>query len=413
MLSKNLERVIKREIHAQTHVFHVHACPGLVEETRKELEIIQNSSILPQKFQMEWLHERGHILSATMPLRNAIEVLYRVRTGSGMFWELATRRVSGIAELKRFLSGIRWELYIPDGASVSLSVHSYASRLYHEGMIKDLAREVLQEKKFTVVDGGSFHFYLESRENRVSLQLGLHGDPLQHRGFRSGLVHTAPMSEHIAAAATQWACTEFNAQAGHAYVPFCGSGTLAFEYVNAFYNIPNCLWGRSYAAEKLTCFPTDTGLFLKRKLQENVSAETDRSPLSVQCLDWQQEALQVAEKGWEHMMRSLSALPLSATFIEGDFFSFQPKQKTQLFIPLNPPFGERLALADVPAFYHRIGCRLVELQQESPLAGYIFIPSEAAWHSFLKAIKTLQFKTRRLMHGGLDLRLVAFAGKNN
>lgn len=413
MLNKNLERAVKRDIYAQQHVFRVHACPGMVEETRKELEMIQNSSFLPQKFQTQWAHERGQILVARMPLRNAIEVLYRVRSATGVYWELAHKRLSGVAEFKRFLAGIRWELYIPEGAFLSLGVSSFSSRLYHEGMIKDLTREVLEGKNLTISEDGEFHIHIESRDNKVAMNLGLHGDPLQHRGFRKGLVHAAPMAEHISAAATQWVCAEYSAKPAYVYAPFCGSGTLAFEYVNEYYDIPNCNWDRSYTAEKLICFPEETGAFLRRKMKEKIATQSDSRSFYLQFLDWQKDALQVSEQAWTQMKQGLGEQPIQAEFSEGDFFNWEPKTEAQIFIPLNPPFGERLALADVPSFYHRIGRRLVELKQAHRFIGYIFVPSEEAWHSFLSAIKGLQFKTRRLMHGGLDLRLVAFAVKND
>ncbi len=412
MLSKNLERTIKRELLAKKHIFRVHSCPGLVEETRKELEIIRNSSVLPQKFQTEWVNERGHILVGELALRDAIEVLYRVRTASGIFWQLASRRLTGVAELKRFLGGLRWELYLPEGAALSVSVSSFSSRLYHEGMIKELAGEVFHDKNFAIKEDGTFHVHIESRENKVTINLALHGEPLQHRGFRAGLIHAAPMAEHIAAAATQWARDEYACSPEHVYVPFCGSGTLGFEYVAGVYAMPNIVWGRSYAAEQLVCFPAETGAFLSRKLSEGAERETPS--LTLQFLDWQKDPLFVAQQGFEQMKKPFPRAALRAEFLEGDFFTFEPKKAPLTFIPLNPPFGERLALSDVPGFYQRIGRRLVELQENGvPMVGYIFIPSEAAWRSFLTAIKDFKFNTRRLMHGGLDLRLVAFAGKND
>lgn len=411
MLSKNLERTIKREVLAKKHVLRVHCCPGLAEETRKELEIIQNSSVLPQKFQTEWVNERGHILVGELLFRDAIEVLYRLRSATAIFWQLASRRLTGVAELKRFLSGLRWELYLPDATAVSVSVSSFSSRLYHEGMIKELASEVIRDKKFVVKDDAAFHIHIESRDNKVTVNLGLHGEPLQHRGYRQGLIHAAPMAEHIAAAASQWVCAEYSCSPDQVYVPFCGSGTLGFEYAAEFYQVSSCIWGRAYAAEQLVCFPAETGAFLRRKLLESLKRTP---PLGMEFLDWKKEPLLVAEQGLAQMTKGLPVAPMKAQFVEGDFFTFVPQKASRTFIPMNPPFGERLALSDVPNFYQRIGRRLVELE-EGGLAtvGYIFIPSEDAWRSFLTAIKGFKFSTRRLMHGGLDLRLVAFAGKND
>lgn len=106
-----------------------------------------------------------------------------------------------------------------------------------------------------------------------------------------------------------------------------------------------------------------------------------------------------------------------------------PGDARSVFIPLNPPYGKRLAVGSTVELYGRIGGRCEELARElgrrntlssasrqrgrphgevPSLSGLILCPTEEAWSSFSASCPSLHKETHHFTQGGIDIRLCLF-----
>ncbi len=416
--------------------------PCVLKDVISEVEDIRKSAIHPPGEDPQVLLDDGSIKLKGFSFRSLLEITCRSRTARDVLWLIHEARSNDFGRLKHVLGKVDWELYLPKKATIVLNVNSTASRLFHEGAIFGHVKKALEDQGHEVVKTSELsthenvqHLHVTLRKNMLRIFLSLAGSPLYLRGFKTVLKATASLKEDLAAYGTRFAFSCGKAWGIKLHdvplqiiVPFAGSGTLGFESIMNLWNITPILLGRSYAFEALPAFP-DTFLgHTKKKLVTIMNEQQKVSPLInltfIENDPIQAEALRDNILSFRNRLREASdAQSFDEKFAlfleESDFFSWSIPTETitgtNIFIPLNPPYGKRLgSVDDALRLYANLGQKLgmVKLSKGSSLFGFIFCPSPKFSKIFVNSLKTgskkSHFRSTSIKHGGQIMELVAF-----
>ncbi len=456
----NAERYVRRHIYGAPHRATVAVAGGLLPVVEAELRELAAGIITPGRPGFEIAGREGRVELKGVDYRALVELALRLTTAHDLFLEIARGKASGRLELEAFLREVPWEVYLPPGASVEVRADSKGSKLYHEGLIEECAASALAEAGLQAAKpaGGGKGFPLTVRleSNRVRVELSLAGPPLWRRGYRASFDATAPLREDLAQGAIRSALAFAAGGAAegspHVFdtllIPFSGSGTLLFESLIALFGIAPCLFGRPYAFERFAFGAPPSVPWLKERLAKTVGerfASTDK--LHAVLVDSHSGAIRAARENlasFERLLRPAGMLPLRCDVRESDAFagpwaSRLPPAAVSLFVPLNPPYGRRLAVRSVERLYQRIGESLERLAldlgvsaaprtgdaeeggkgesvrseraRRSPrrVSGFALCPTEGSWRRFQNATPAFRKRTLHFGQGGLDIRLCLFA----
>jgi len=456
----NTERYVRQHVYGAPHRATVAVAGGLLPVVEEELRELAAGMVTPGRPGFEIAQREGRVELTGVDYRVLVELTLRLKTAHDLLVEIARGKASGRLELEALLRGVPWEAYLPQGGRVEVRADSTGSRLYHEGLIEECAAAALADAGMVAANRSDvesdFLLTVRLESNRARVELSVAGAPLWRRGYRASFDATAPLREDLAQAAIRSALA-FAAggeEAGSRIVfdalliPFSGSGTLLFESLMALFEIAPCLFGRAYAFERYAFGAPPSAVWLKERLAKALGerlASTER--LRAVLIDSHAGAIKAARANlacFERLLRPAGALPLHCVFRESDVFAAPwathlPSASASLFVPLNPPYGRRLAVGSVDRLYQRIGESLERLAADlavtaapregdggevgrgrgvafeqahgSPrrISGFVLCPTEGAWRRFQNATPAFRKRTVHFGQGGLDIRLCLFA----
>ena len=352
--------------------------------------------------------------------RSLCELPFRCRTMREILWLVATGPASSKETLKSTVleSPLAW-IIGAEGASVEVKAASQRSRLFHTGLIEAAVAGALREQRISVVEEGlgDVPIYAELWRDVVTLAVGLGGGSLGKRGYKVALRSPASIKEELAACCVEgfrsWAASngiEFLPDV--ICVPFAGSGTFAVEALMSCASIAPVVFGRRYAVEQLACAPEKSLAFARRKLCAGDEVGLPR----VICIERDEVQHQALSANLAHVERSLQnagrkGAELSA--IAGDWFeqSFVFAKGARIFLPLNPPYGERLgAEVSTAKSYRKIGASIRGMSERGAVvSGLVMCPDAATRLSFLEGLGTVRNGARETSHGGKQMQVVFFS----
>ncbi len=427
----NLERQIKHHLLARPQTARFSPGPGCGEALETELRALLADLKTPQSGQADpgaVRTVRDGILVERIRYRSLLELVMRVSTAQDVFLGIAEAPAHNREGLSGLLRTVHWRFYFRDGDEALLRIESEASTLYHKGLIRELISRELAARGINVVrpsvgaadTATPLRLNVRILHNLCRIEISLAGYPLWHRGYRASFHTVAPLREDIAQSAIRLSL--FDAEADAILVPFAGSGTLLFEYLIASHRIPPFVFGRGYAFER---FPAETppsvGWMRQRHLEELASRISSAGHLAVRLIDRSEPAVESGRHNWERFgsllaAARLPAIPLDLGFVCADVFSrpwreWLPAETEKVFLPLNPPYGLRLANVSTDRLYRRIGraCTgFAESLGAQHLSGFILCPTESSWRAFLGSSSRLTSTTSHFSQGGLDIRLCRF-----
>jgi 23S rRNA G2445 N2-methylase RlmL len=265
---------------------------------------------------------------------------------------------------------------------------------------------------------------LESEKNRTQMLLSLAGAPLYIRSYKDILTGaSAPLPEHHAAACFRWANALLDRKKENSIltgnipvvVPFAGTGTLGFESLCQILQYAPGLFRSNYAFQRFMFHPEKTAATIARRLH---AGRTCGSPRIIfgeidpkACQDLKANIAGFERRIGELLGRDQAQGAFSC--MQNDFLKDPDlliSDEREIFILLNPPYGERLAKKTGPeAIYSGIGKILKKLGQKTKFSGLILCGNEVSWREFLGATGPIYHKTRHFTHGGMDVRAVVFS----
>ncbi|MCB2189345.1 MAG: RNA methyltransferase [Deltaproteobacteria bacterium] len=325
----NLERRIKRWVWAPEHAFFAMTAPGLEELAAQELAC--------------FTPERPLVRVGGVSFRGRLEVMYRANlclATAGRIWlRLRDFRVRGWDDLLRQAAGVPWELYLPPGGPVALTVTLKDSNLRHSGRVAEELRAAQAARlrglglqppvEAPLGDPDAFRVAVRGEERRATISLDASGEHLHRRGYRLE-TGRAPLREDLAAALLHLAGYDGQETLLDS---MCGAGTLAVEAAL----IARRLAPGGQRSMGFQAWPSFRRPAWEHLLRQAAAAARPSAPSPILARDLDPRALEAAQGN-----AARAGVAGDIAFAPGDFFQAAPPPGPPGLVVLNPPYGRRL-----------------------------------------------------------------------
>ena len=260
-------------------------------------------------------------------------------------------------DLYRAACEVAWERWFTPRQSIKVEVtaqHSPLTSLNFAGLkIKDAVCDRFREKAGGVrpdvnTQWPDVRVYVHLTTDSCSLYIDTSGEPLFKRGWREDK-GDAPLKETLAAAmiaASGWASGDDDLLP--LYDPCCGSGTIAIEAAQIACNIPAGSL-RHFAFEKYLPFQPQLWSAMKKEAAEAVVKPEPGQTALIYGSDVSHRMVDFAQRNAQR-----AGVADVIDFRGGDALQRMPPIEGGGVMLLNPPYGERIAVAGI-AGGERIG----------------------------------------------------------
>jgi putative N6-adenine-specific DNA methylase len=338
-----------------------------------------------------WTGDVRSVLTADVGLRIASRVLVRV----------AAFDARSFAELERHARRIRWEAFVPPGATVRFRVTCRKSRLYHSDAVAERLADAVrrgvpgvQAERSGATDdervpARSALFVVRFVHDHCTVSADASGELLHRRGYRLATAK-APLRETLAAALI--AASEWDG-VSPLVDPLCGSGTIPIEAALRARRIPPGLL-RSFAAEGWPAAPSSAG----REVRDALSAGMlPSAPGPILGSDRDAGAIESARANASRAGVTAD-VRLEVRALSGVVLPGAPRG----WVVTNPPYGARVGDAShVRDLWARLG-RL--LRERAPGWRLTLLSPDAALERQLQLPTALVARTS---NGGMPVRIVS------
>ena len=422
---------IKKKIWAKPQTLRFRPAAGLIQAAASELQDILNRPIYQAKFNPELNEQDGWLTLSSVDFRSFYELLYRSCCSRDLQWLLIDRHVGSFAEFTTAISKFPWALIIEAGTYCELSADARRSKLYHERKLQDLAAEALQAQGYQVgghpSEGRVIRLHFEQTQNRLQVFVSLAGEDLYRRGFKCELRASATLREDIAASLLR---TELVAEDGQAlpsidtlWLPFAGSGTFGFEFLQRSITPPLAAWFRTYSLQSLVCHNEATDRFVKSRLSDISPAVGDGfwgvSSGRLQFVYEERQASLLANIEAVHgrlqsIDGKISHKDILYLFQNVDSLATDTQnhwQDRHILMLSNPPYGLRLGqdARSSREFYRLLSGRINAISsQAASLRGMVLLADDGAYKGFISQLNGKVLKVQSFNQGGLHTRAVYF-----
>ena len=291
-------------------------------------------------------------LNRAVSFRGDLALLYKanlwLRTALRILRPLSVFRCRNEVELYNGIMAVPWDSYfsVDDTLAIDTVVksdhfpHSMYAGLKAKDAIVDQFRNKYGRRPSVDTQDPTVQIHIHLMDSQCTVLLDSSGESLHRRGYRKN-TNIAPLNEVLAAGMLLLAGWDGQCD----FVdPMCGSGTLPIEAALIAFNIPPGIFRSSFAFEKWKDF--DKELFETIYNDDSTQREfahkiygSDLSATSVKI------ALENAR---------MAAMHQKIIFSEKPFEELAPPADAGLLVT-NPPYGERMTMLDMGAFYTVIG----------------------------------------------------------
>lgn len=359
---------------------------GLEEILARELQQLGGKNVTPFKRGASVTGDTGFLYKANLCLHSALKITVPI----------ARFTANNEQELYDGIHSIEWErfmgnqdtLMVESVANSDLFTHSlFISQKVKDGIV-DRFREHTGSRPGVDLLRPGLKLYVHIFRNEVSVHLDSSGDPLYKRGYRAD-INDAPMKEVLAAGLVKLSGWE-----KHQLLidGMCGAGTIAIEAALWANQIPPGYYRNDFAFMRWRNF--DEALYdtifdssinrIKEDKVEIVANDIDGSTL---------------KKAIGNTKNAKVDDVVSCTNLS--FFDLQPSRKAGVVI-LNPPYGERLPVAEIEMMYKEIGNKLKKDFQN--FNAWIITSNPEA----IKSIGLRPSRKIQIYNGSLECRYLKF-----
>jgi putative N6-adenine-specific DNA methylase len=294
------------------------------------------------------LTRRGGVL-ATASWRDAMLLNLHCRLAQRVLVQLSYGEYRSEQDLYRAASEVAWEIWFTPKQTIKVEItaqHSPLTSLNFAALkIKDAVCDRFRDKRGARPDVDTqwpdVRIYAHLTTDTLSLYIDTSGEPLFKRGWREDKGE-APLKETLAAAmiaACGWA--EGDDDLLPLYDPCCGSGTIAIEAAQIACNIAAGSL-RRFAFEKMLPYQSHVWTALKQEAESQVvKPEPGQAPL-VFGSDVSHRMVDFAQRNAQR-----AGVADVIEFRGGDALQRLPPSEMPGVMLVNPPYGERIAVAGV------------------------------------------------------------------
>lgn len=315
---------------------------GLEEILAKELMHLGGKNVVPFKRGVSVVGDIGFLYKLNLCLHTALKVIIPI----------TKLTANSDTELYEAIKQIDWERFISNSDTImiesvlnsDLFTHSqYVSQKVKDGIV-DRFRDKTGKRPDVDLLRPTFKLYIHIYKNEVTIHLDSSGDPLYKRGYRSD-INEAPMKEVLAAGLVKLSGWERH----HLLVDgMCGAGTIAIEAALWANNIPPGYYRNEFGFMHWKNFDEKTydTIFessinkIKNDTVEIIANDIDGATIKKAIANTKNAKVDDVVK-CNHQ----------------SFFDIMPTRKAGVVI-LNPPYGERLPVAEIEKMYKEIGDKL-------------------------------------------------------
>jgi putative N6-adenine-specific DNA methylase len=360
---------------------------GLEEILAEELRSLGAKNIRVQRRFVEFSGDQYIMYKANLWCRTAIRILKPI----------ANFAIHKEKDLYNEIKKIRWDQYITTKSTIaidsfvrnSIFTHSlYVSQLTKDAII-DQMRDKSGSRPGVDLKDPDLRLNLHIQHNNVVLSLDSSGDSLHKRGYRIQ-TNTVPLNEVLAAGILYLTGWDRNSS----FIdPMCGSGTFLIEAaMMALGRIPG-YYRSKFGFMRWLDF--DAGLY--RNIQdEAVKAEKDALAFPIEGSDVNKKTFQIACRNVQN------AAMEDFIQIHHKAFEEQTPPPAPGVMVMNPPYGERQEVNQLPEKYKMIGDVLKSMYEG--YTAYILTGN-------LQEAKHIGLKTsfrKELFNGAIDCRLLKY-----
>ena len=339
-------------------------------------------------------------VSFTGDMRVLYRANYTCRTALAILKPFAEFEAADDQELYDQVYRIAWEkimdvdctFMIDSTTSGEVFTHSYYAALKTKDAIVDRFRRNFGQRPSIDTENADYKFNLHIADTHVTLLINSSGESLHKRGYRQA-VGLAPINEVLAAGMLKLAGWKGDC---NFYDPMCGSGTLLIEAAMMANHIPAQYYrGDRFAFKRWKEF--NLGVWKSIKDEENRKIGEGDFDFEIWGNDIDMTVLQQAEKNLEY-----AKLHKDVMLHCGSFEDQEPPEGRTLIVT-NPPYGERIKIADLNAMYEKLGDTFKRLYGEHCEVWLITSDFDAMKHIGLRPSRKIA-----LLNGQLDCRLLKF-----
>lgn len=357
---------------------------GLESVLKYEINKIGGEDISVSDGRITFTGDENLIARANLCLSTAERVLIQMGSFKALSFD----------ELFENVKATPWEDFIGADDAFPVKGHSLNSALHSVPDCQSIIKKAVVErlgKKYGISwfkETGDVHqIQFTILKDNVLIYLDTSGAGLHKRGYRQNS-NAAPIKETLAAGIIDLARIRENTIF---YDPFCGSGTFLIE---AAYKALNIAPGikRSFAAEKWSCFSSETWKNEREKALSAIKKDTDFFAYGFDndpdCVSLSRA--NAVKAGVKNRVRTDIA----------DIRDFSPE--TNGIIVCNPPYGERLLeIKEAESLYTEMG-KVFPANKDNP--SYIISPHE----DFEKFFGKKADKRRKLYNGMIKCQLFMY-----
>ncbi|MEO6064295.1 MAG: bifunctional 23S rRNA (guanine(2069)-N(7))-methyltransferase RlmK/23S rRNA (guanine(2445)-N(2))-methyltransferase RlmL [Lysobacterales bacterium] len=302
----------------------------------------------------------------------AYRTLLWSRLASRLLMPLAEFDVPTEQDLYDGVRAIDWREHLGPEKTFAVAVHGttralnnsmFAALRVKDAIVDRLRAEGLSRPNVDA-DTPDLRIDLVLRHERAILSLDLAGAPLHQRGYRRG-TGAAPLKENLAAAMLVRAGWPAIAEAGGALVdPMCGSGTLLIEGARIAADVAPGLGRERFGVHGWAQF--DAALWSELRAEARARADAGLRASTARFFGADSEAAVLGAAKANAQAAGVAGF-LNLAHRDVDALRAPTGFDCGLVIS-NPPYGERLAHAQLEDTYARLGARLREGFAQWPVA---------------------------------------------
>ncbi len=325
------------------------------------------------------------------------KVNYLSRLASRFLRPVMSFRASSYEELYDEMNSIDWPSIFHHDQSFAVSSvvkshifkHSEYTTLKVKDAIVDHFRNRFRKRPFVERYEPDIRVHVHINDQNVRLYLDASGESLHKRGYRQDDTFRAPLSECLAAGMLIKAGWDGSKDLVD---PMCGSGTLLIEAG---------MIARNIAAQRYrTYFSFHNWLDFDPKLWKKIKQEAKENErvfeFAISGYDYNQEALNSATANLRGAgLKGYTNLTLMD-------IRDMPVQKNPGFLIVNPPYGDKIKVADIDQHYKDLGDMLK--QKFNNWEAWVFTAN-------MDALKNIGLKTSKripLFNGPKESRLCLY-----
>ena len=178
-----LQKRIKRHILGRPHKARLRFPHGLGSICLEEASLYLSSSVFPSDTPPTISLKDNCVEIVNIGYRELLALTMRMTTARDVLWIVEEGAADSPAKLKKKLAQVSWDFVLSPGEAWAIRATSRASRVFHEGLIKECVQKELESRGCTIASAKDAERRLDVRieSDRLEIAISISGRFLYQR----------------------------------------------------------------------------------------------------------------------------------------------------------------------------------------------------------------------------------------